>query len=53
MLTLTRFEGPEVIFHSFGHKFPALGMPEKKKIISFMRKHGFGEKEQSLNESRL
>lgn len=46
MVTLTRFKNPEVIFHSFGHKFPALGLKEKKTIVSFIKRHGFGEKPQ-------
>jgi hypothetical protein len=54
MVTLTRFKDPEIIFHSYGHKFPSLGMREKKKIVDFMKIHGYGEKVNKIsNESRL
>jgi hypothetical protein len=54
MLTLTRFKNPEVIFHTFGHKFPLLGLKEKRKIVRFMKKYGFNEADNGiLNESRL
>lgn len=40
----TIYQNPEIIFHTFGHRFPLLGLREKKKMKAFLRRHGFGEK---------
>jgi hypothetical protein len=39
ILNITQFKDPLVITHSYGHKFPKLGLSESKLLKSFIRKH--------------
>jgi len=39
ILLTTQFKNPLVISHSYGHKFPKLGLSESKILISFIRKY--------------
>lgn len=39
ILNITQFKDPLVISHSYGHKFPKLGLSEAKMLKSFIRKH--------------
>ncbi len=48
------FEDPELIYHTFGHRFPVLGIREKQQLRSFLNKYGFGEKAKGIEQqSRL
>jgi hypothetical protein len=45
ILHLTQYKNPLVISHSYGHRFPKLGLSESKLLRTFIRKHsGTGEK---------
>jgi len=48
------YENPEIIFHTYGHRFPFLGLSEKKKTKQFLLKYGFQIKNDGIEkESRL
>jgi len=51
----TLFENPEIIYHSFGHRFPVLGVTEKEQLRAFLKKYGYGDKNLGgiESESRL
>lgn len=49
ILHLTQFKNPIVISHSYGHKFPKLGVSEAKVLLSFIRKHSGIEKKKYKN----
>jgi hypothetical protein len=42
LTTPTMYKNPEIIFHTFGHKFPILGLKEKSKLRNFLMKNGYG-----------
>ena len=45
ILHTTQYKNPIVLSHSYGHKFPKLGLIESKLVVSFVRKHsGTAEK---------
>ena len=55
IISPTLYENPEVIYHSFGHRFPVLGAVDKNKVREFLRKNGFGDRKVKgiETESRL
>lgn len=44
LMSPTLFKNPEIIIHTFGHKFPTLGIRETAIVIRFLKKHGGGRR---------
>lgn len=55
IISPTLFKNPEIIYHTFGHRFPVLGATEKQQLRAFLKIHGFGGKKTGgiETESRL
>lgn len=44
IISPTLYKNPEIIYHTFGHRFPVLGVTEKQQLRNFLKKYGFGER---------